>query len=97
MRIDGFQNIPSVLQSLKAGRASAETSSIEKNHEYSSVKLSAFGSVLQNLQREAVAQTKIRESRVNSLADAVQNGSLKMDMNKLAERLIDLQVVDFKD
>jgi flagellar biosynthesis anti-sigma factor FlgM len=97
MRIDGFQNIPAVLQSLRAGRLTDQNSSSESPGESSSVKLSSFGSILQALQREAASQSKVRESKVNVIADAVQNGTLKMDMNRLASKLVDLQVIDFKD
>jgi flagellar biosynthesis anti-sigma factor FlgM len=65
--------------------------------ETSSVNLSSFGSILQSLQREAVSQSKTGEARVSALADAVQNGDLKMDLGRLAARLVDLQVIDFKD
>ena len=97
MRIDGFQNIPAVLQSLKAGQSSNVGNPSEPLNETSTVNLTSFGSILQSLQREAVAQVKTREAKVNELANAVENGTLRMNLDRLAARMMDLQVIDFKD
>ena len=97
MRIDGFQDIPAVLQSLKTSRSSPTVSSTDPATESSSLKLSSFGSVLQSVQRDVAAQAKLREAKVDAVSDAVQNGTLKMDLERLAARLVDLQVIDFRD
>ncbi len=97
MRIDGFQNIPAVLQSLKAGQVSDTNGSSGPSGESSTVNLTSFGSILQSLQRDAAARESVREMKVSQLSDAVQGGTLKVDMNRLASRLVELQVVDFKD
>jgi flagellar biosynthesis anti-sigma factor FlgM len=96
MRIDGFQNIPAVLQMLKAGRVSHSNASAEATNDSSSVNLSSFGSILQSVQRDAAAKIKAREAQVNAIADAVSNGSLKMDLERLAAKMVDLQIIDFK-
>jgi flagellar biosynthesis anti-sigma factor FlgM len=97
MRIDGFQNIPAVLQSLKAGRSSNVGAASDPSNETSTVNLTSFGSILQSLQREAASQIKTREAKVSELASAVDNGTLQMNLDRLAARMVDLQVIDFKE
>jgi flagellar biosynthesis anti-sigma factor FlgM len=96
MRIDGFINIPSVLQSMKPSSTPSAGSQSHASEDSSSVKLSSFGSVLQSVQREAAAQGKLREAKVAEITQSVQNGTLKMNMEKLAAQLIDLQVIDLE-
>lgn len=95
MRINGFQNIPAVLQSFKADKSLASQSGNEPEHS-SSVSLSSFAEVLQTLQRTSAQAAKSRSNRVEQLADQVSTGNLPVDAMKLAARLVDLHVIDFK-
>ena len=96
MRIDGFQNIPAVLQSLKSGPAPKTGSQTETTGNASSVSLSAFAEVLQNLQREAAQASVIRNEKVEQLAQQAQNGNLSVDLGKLASKLVESQVINIK-
>ncbi len=96
MRINSFQNIPSVLQSMKAGSQVKAENSPEISRDSSTVSLSSFGSILQSIQRDVASNASVREAKVNQLADAVQNKTLQMDLPKLAAKLVDLQIIDFK-
>ena len=96
MRIDSFQNIPAILQMMKAGRISSSNASLESTQDTSTVNLSSFGSILQSVQRDAAARIKAREEKVIEVANAVSNGTLTMDLDRLAAKLVDLQIVDFK-
>jgi flagellar biosynthesis anti-sigma factor FlgM len=95
MRIESFQNIPAVLQSLKTGK-SPLASSGETEKSSSSVSLSSFGEVLQSLQRETAQTTAARGGKVNQLAQQAQKGSLQVDLDKLAASLIQSDVIDTK-
>lgn len=97
MRIDGFQDIPAVLQSLRANRPSPMPNAPDSVPESSTLKLSSFGSVLQSVQRDVAAQSGVRDAKVTAIADAIENGSYTMDLSKLASKLVDLQVVDFRE
>jgi flagellar biosynthesis anti-sigma factor FlgM len=95
MRIDGFQNIPAVLQSLKSDKqisTNPETGSAPA----SSVSLSSFAEVLQSLQRGSAQATKARSARVDELAQQAQTGKLSVDLEKLASNLVSSQVIDTK-
>ncbi len=96
MRIDGFQNIPAVLQSFKVDKSLSSNSENESSSSSSSVSLSAFGEVLQSLQRESAQTAKLRSAKVDQLAKEAQSGDLDVDMVKLATSLINLQVIDTK-
>ena len=96
MRIDGFQNIPAILHVLRSGRSAHSSTPAEETNDSSSVNLSSFGSVLQSIQRDSAAQLKIREGKVNEIAEAVQSGDMKMNLEQLAVKLVDLQIIDFK-
>src|SRR5579883_2633018 len=96
MRIDGFQNIPAVLQSLKAGSAPKTGAQNETVAGASSVSLSAFAEVLQNLQREAAQAAVIRNDKVEQLAQRGQSGKLSVDLDKLASKLVESQVINAK-
>ena len=94
MRIDGFQNIPAVLQSLKADKSLKSLSENETASPSSSVSLSSFAEILQSLQREGAQAGKARNSKVEQLSQQEQSGTLKVDVTKLASALVDLQVID---
>lgn len=95
MRIDGFQNIPAILQSLNAEKAiKASKTVIEEKT--SSVSLSSFAETLQSLQREASKTASSRSARVDELSQQAQGGDLSVDLNKLAENLVDSHIINFK-
>ncbi len=94
MRIDSFQNIPAVLQSLKSGPAPKTGSSNEPAVGATSVSLSSFAEVLQNLQREAAQAAVVRNDKVEQLAQQNQQGNLSVDLNKLASHLVESQVIN---
>ncbi len=94
MRIDGFQNIPAVLQSLKVDQP--PKSAPENESGSSSVSLSSFAEVLQSLQRESAQTTKIRSAKVEQLAQQAQTGKLSVDLEKLASTLVSSHVIDTK-
>ncbi len=94
MRIDGFQNIPALLQSFKVDKSLKSNPESETTGSSSSVSLSSFAEVLQSLQRESAQSTQNRSARVEQLAKDVQSGVLSVDVVKLATSLVDLQVID---
>jgi len=96
MRIDSFQNIPAILQSFKADKSTKSNLENEPAGSSSSVSLSAFGEVLQSLQRESAQTASLRNARVDQLAKEAQSGELKVDVVKLADRLINLNLIDTK-
>jgi flagellar biosynthesis anti-sigma factor FlgM len=96
MRIEGFQNIPAVLQSLKTGPSPKTESQNESVGSASSVSLSSFAEVFQNLQREAAQAAVIRNEKVEQLAQQTQNGKLSVDLDKLASKLVDSQVINIQ-
>ncbi len=93
MRIDGFQNIPAILQSTKPEKSVAPASTDEKKPS-ASVSLSSFGEVLQSLQRQSVQSTQSRENRVDELQKQVQSPDFKIDHSALASQLIDSQILN---
>jgi flagellar biosynthesis anti-sigma factor FlgM len=95
MRIDGFQNIPAVLQSLQTDKQSKANPESESSPS-SSVSLSSFAEVLQSLQRDSAQAAKTRSARVDQLAQQAQNGKLSVDLEKLATNLVSSQVIDTK-
>jgi len=96
MRIDSFQNIPAILQSFKADKSTKSNPENETAGSSSSVSLSAFGEVLQSLQRESAQTASLRNARVDQLAKDVRSGDLEVDVVKLATNLINLNVIDTK-
>lgn len=94
MRIDGFQNIPAVLQSLKAGPSPKTESQNESAGSASPVSLSSFAEVFQNLQREAAQAAVIRNEKVEQLSQQAQTGKISVDLDKLASKLVESQVVN---
>ncbi len=94
MRIDGFQNIPAVLQSYQSGPSSQNGSANNGDGSAASVSLSSFAETLQNLQREAAQGAAHRHGKVEQLAQQAQNGNLSVDLEKLATNLVNAQVVN---
>ncbi len=95
MRIDGFQNIPAVLQSFKNDKQLKSNLDSETSPS-SSVSLSSFAEVLQSLQRDSAQAAKTRSARVDQLAQQEQTGKLSVDLQKLASSLVSSQVIDTK-
>jgi flagellar biosynthesis anti-sigma factor FlgM len=95
MRIDGFQNIPAILQSFKTEKTQNSNSESD-GASSSSVSLSSFAEVLQSVQRQSAQSTKVRSARVDELSQQAQSGNLTVDVAKLAASLINLQVIDTK-
>jgi flagellar biosynthesis anti-sigma factor FlgM len=94
MKIDGFQNIPAILQSFQkithpSQRSEAESSS-------SSVSLSSFGEVLQSLQRQSAQASQANANKVEQLTQQIQTGKYQVDLNKLAAKLVESNIIDFK-
>jgi len=96
MRIDGFQNIPALLQSFKVDENQKSNSGNGTDSPSSSVSLSHFGEVLQSLQRESAQSLKARASHVDQLAQQNQSGNVSVDIGKLAAKLVDSQVINFQ-
>jgi flagellar biosynthesis anti-sigma factor FlgM len=94
MKIDGFQNIPAILQSYPKSTASTSKSEIESPS--SSVSLSSFAEVLQSLQRQSAQIAQSSSGKVDQLAQQVQSGNYKVDVNKLAAKIVESNIIDFK-
>jgi flagellar biosynthesis anti-sigma factor FlgM len=92
MKINGFQNIPSVLQTLKSNRTTASESLAATPKP--AVAFSSFAETLQNLQRASAQAAQARQPRVDELVKQEAAGTLKVDLSKVAARLVDLNVVD---
>lgn len=93
MRIDGFQNIPAILQSFNNTGSPKTSSGNEAAAPASSVSLSAFAEVLQKLQRESANAAGTRAAKVDNLAQQVQTGNLNVNLEKLASKLVENQVI----
>lgn len=93
MRIDQFQNVPSVLQTFKTEK-SPNLHSTEDKKPDTSVSLSSFGEVLQSLQRQSVQSSDVRAGRVEDLKNQVQSPNFKIDHSHLASQLIDSNIID---
>ena len=94
MRIDSFQNIPSILESFKVDRASSSNSGNEAANEVSSVSLSSFAEILKATQRRTAVEAQARSVRVEQLSKLLQSGNFKVDSMKLAEKLISSRIID---
>ena len=94
MKIDGFQNIPAILQSYPKTTASSHKS--EHESPSSSVSLSSFGEVLQSLQRQSAQIAQSRFGKVDQLAQQIQSGNLQVDANKLAAKIVESNIINFK-
>lgn len=96
MRINNFQNIPALLQSVGPDNSTKSASEKDLAGNSSTVSLSSFAEVLQSLQRETTQAAKARGAQVQKLTAQVESDDFSVDANKLAARLVDLQVIDFK-
>ena len=96
MRIDGFQNIPALLQSFKADKSLKSNPESDQPLASANVSLSSFAEVLQSLQRESTQMAKLRSAKVDQLTKDEQSGDLTVDVVKLANSLVDLHVIDTK-
>ncbi len=96
MRIDGFQNIPALLQSFGVEKNTKSNSGNGSDSPSSSVSLSSFGEVLQSLQRQSAQSLKSRAAHVEQLAQKNQAGDVSVDIGKLASKLVDSQVINFQ-
>ncbi len=94
MKIEGFQNIPAILQSFQKSAQPAPKSETEAGS--SSVSLSSFGEVLQSLQRQSAQIAQGRAGKVDQLAQQVQSGQYQVDLNKLASKIVEANIIDFK-
>lgn len=94
MKIQGFQNIPSVLQTIKKDNSVSESTSNDSAR--SSVVLSTFAETLQSLQRSSAQAAQARQPRVNELAAQEKAGTLVPNLTRIAERLQELNVVDME-
>lgn len=93
MRIDGFQNIPAILQSTKTEKSKTADSS-SQSQPSTSVSLSSFGEVLQSLQRQSVQSVQSHETKVADLQKQVQSPDFKIDHSALASQLLDSQIIN---
>jgi len=96
MRIDGFQNIPSVLQSYGSSSSGKTEQSDAKNDSASAVSLSSFAEVFQSIQRESLQVSQANLARVEQLAQQEQAGKLNVNIDKLASSLVEANVIDTK-
>jgi anti-sigma28 factor (negative regulator of flagellin synthesis) len=97
MRVDGFQNIPALLQSFRVDKSVKQNPETETAATASSVSLSSFAELLQSLQRESSRSAKARSEQVERLAQQAQSGNLSVNLTKLAASLVDMQVIDTKE
>ena len=95
MRIDGFQNIPAVLQSLNTDKTQKKNSGSDAGPS-SSVSLSSFAEVLQSLQRESAHSAQVRNARVEQLAQLAEKGNLPVDLGKIAANMVNSNAIDTK-
>ena len=96
MRIDGFQNIPAVLQSFGNSGAEKTEQSKGTNGPASEVSLSSFAEIFQSIQRDSLAASQANVARVEQLAQQESQGKLSVNIEKLAASLIDTNVIDTK-
>ena len=92
MRIDAFQNIPAVLQSFGADQA-AKVGADKGAPAASSVSLSSFAEVMQSLQRESLQASQVRGARVEELTKQEDSGKLSVNIEKLAQNLVEADVI----
>ena len=94
MKIQGFQNIPSVLQTFSKDIPVSGESSQENAG--SSVTLSSFAETLQSLQRSNAQAAQVRQDKVSELSAQEQVGKLKPNLSRIAEKLQELNVIDME-
>ncbi len=95
MRIDNFQNIPSVLQSYGTA-TSGKTEQTQEKSPASSVSLSSFAEIFQSIQRDSLQASQANVTRVEQLAQQESAGKLNVNINQLAESLVKSNVIDTK-
>jgi flagellar biosynthesis anti-sigma factor FlgM len=94
MKIQGFQNVPSVLQTIKKDVSTPEGAvNVTAG---SSVTLSAFAETLQSLQRSNAQAAQMRQDKVNEFSAQEQAGKLKPNLSRIAEKLQELNVIDME-
>ena len=96
MRIDGFQNIPSVLQSLGSNASGKTEQSQGTNASAAEVSLSSFAEIFQSIQRDSLQASQANVARVEQLAQQESQGKLSVNLDKLAASLVDSNVIDTK-
>jgi flagellar biosynthesis anti-sigma factor FlgM len=94
MKIQGFQNVPSVLQTIKKDVSTTESTANVATG--SSVTLSAFAETLQSLQRSNAQAAQVRQDKVSELSAQEQVGKLKPNLSRIAEKLQELNVIDME-
>jgi len=94
MRIDGFQNIPSVLQSYGTSGAGTTDQNQNSNSPSASVSLSSFAEIFQSIQRDSLQASQANVSRVEQLAQQESAGKLSVNIEKLASSLVESNVID---
>lgn len=97
MRINGFQDISSILESFNVGRPFREAPVKQGHNVDSSVSLSSFAQLMKTAQRQTVQGAKEREGRVAELMNQARSGTLKVDVSKLAEKLLSSSVINLGD
>jgi flagellar biosynthesis anti-sigma factor FlgM len=94
MKIQGFQNIPSVLQTFKKDIATSEGTT--QSTAGSSVTLSTFAETLQSLQRSNAQAAQSRQDKVNDLQAQEKAGTLTPNLGRIAQKLQELNVIDME-
>ena len=96
MRIDNFQNIPSVLQSYGTSGTGKTEQTTAQNNPASSVSLSSFAEIFQSLQRDSLQVSQANLTKVAQLAQQESDGKLTVNLQKLASSLVESNVIDTK-
>lgn len=96
MRIGDFQNIPSVLQSYEATASGKPQQTQGSNTPSSSVSLSSFAEIFQSIQRDSLQASQANVTRVEQFAQQEASGKLTVNLDKLAENLVQSNVIDTK-
>jgi hypothetical protein len=88
MKIQGFQNIPSVLQNIRKDVSSAEGASGANPSSSVTLQLSRNLAVLTTLEPQATAY---RQARVDALTSQEQSGKLVPYLTPIAEKLQEIK------
>lgn len=95
MRIEGFQNIPDLLSAHAPGRSGLPATPAGARGD--SVSLSSFAETLRSVQRHRAGEAGGRADRVDALVQAARDGGLAVDLDRLAERIVDLHLIDLRE
>jgi flagellar biosynthesis anti-sigma factor FlgM len=95
MRINGFQNIPSVLQTFETKELSQASTPASSSN--TSVTLSLFAETLKQLQREAVQQSTTHQTKIQQMAHQIETGTFQMQYDKLAQQLDQFQLFNWEN